>query len=161
MQIKEIGKPLVSIIIITYNQENFISQCIDSIIKQVTDFPLEVIIGDDCSSDNTWQIIQDYMQHYPEIIKGNRSKSNLGLVKNYFQTINLCKGKYIGQCAGDDYWNDKFKIQKQVEFLECNQDYGMIHTDSDVLFESTGTIVKRYNLHNKWDIPSGNIFEYF
>jgi glycosyltransferase involved in cell wall biosynthesis len=138
-------KPLVSVIIITYNQENYISQCIESILNQKTNFDFEIVIGEDASTDNTKRIIENYALTYPDIIFPYYHKKNLGLLRNYFQTIEKCSGKYIAQCAGDDYWIDPQKIQIQVEFLEKNPKYQMIVTNHAVYFQNKKKLVKNYS----------------
>ncbi len=118
----------VSVVIITYNQETTIAQTLDSIIEQEGDFDLEIVIGDDCSKDNTPTICQEYKKKYPGIITLLLQETNQGVTKNFIDTIGLCKGDYIGICAGDDYWCDKFKIQKQLDFLHQHPDYGVVST---------------------------------
>lgn len=128
--------PLVSVIIITYNQEDYIARTIDSILMQETSFPIEIIIGEDCSSDKTADIVRQYEKKYP-FIKALCNLPNKGLIKNYFDTVFQSQGKYIAQCAGDDYWTDPLKLQKQVDFLEANPDYGMVHTRCNRFIQET------------------------
>lgn len=120
----------VSCHIITYNQEKYISQCIDGILMQQVDFSYEIIIGDDNSKDGTVQILLDYQKNYPEIIQLNlRTEKGNGIPgkENFLTTLEMCKGEYISLCDGDDYWTDPLKLQKQVDFLEANSDY-VIHS---------------------------------
>ncbi|SMO86559.1 Glycosyltransferase involved in cell wall bisynthesis [Flavobacterium resistens] len=110
---------------ITYNQKDYISNCIDSILMQRTNFPIEIVIGDDNSTDGTREIIKNYAYEYPDIIKLNlREKRGMGLPgkQNFMTTLEMCSGEYISLCEGDDYWTDPYKLQKQVDFLEANQD---------------------------------------
>ena len=132
--------PMVSVHILTYNQESFIRQTLDSIVNQVTDYSFEVIIGEDCSSDNTHLICQEYVDRYPNV-KFAPQDHNLGLVGNYLNCINHSKGKYIMGCAGDDFWHNPQKIQLQVDFMESHPDCILCHTDNDVLYEKSGKIV--------------------
>jgi len=119
----------ISICMITYNHEKFISQAIENVVTQKTNFPLEILIGEDCSTDNTREVIIQYQKIYPEKIKVILNNKNLGMIPNFIQTIKACKGKYIVFCEGDDYWTDSYKLQKQVDFLEANPDHGLIYSD--------------------------------
>jgi glycosyltransferase involved in cell wall biosynthesis len=111
--------PTVSVLIITYNHENYIRQCLDGVIMQKTTFPIEVIVGEDCSTDNTRSIVQEFEQRYPGIIKPVYHQENVGGRRNAYEfCYPLLKGKYIAVCEGDDYWTDPCKLQKQVDFLE-------------------------------------------
>lgn len=121
-------KPLVSICCISYNHEKFISQCLDGFIIQKVDFPFEIVISDDCSTDNTKKIIDSYLLKYPTMFKDVSPSKNLGSMKNFFHTLSKCTGKYIAYCEGDDYWIDENKLQMQVDFLENNPEYGMCYS---------------------------------
>jgi len=125
----------VSVHMITYNHENFIAQAIESIVMQKTKFIFDLIISDDCSTDNTSQIIKKYKRKYPEIIKPIFRNHNVGSINNFIDTFNYCTGKYIALCEGDDYWIDPYKLQKQVDFLEANPEYGLVHGDCHIYFQ--------------------------
>ncbi len=118
-------KPLVSVVCITYNHEKFISQAINSFLMQKTDFPIEIVIGEDCSTDRTREICLQYQQEFPNIINLITSEKNVGMKENFVRTFESAKGKYIALCDGDDYWIDDRKLQLQVDFLEKNQDYSI------------------------------------
>lgn len=117
--------PLLSVALITYNQEQFIRECIEGMVMQTTDFPFEIVISDDCSTDITRDICIEYQQKYPNLIRLDFPDKNLGMMGNWIHTINSCRGKYIAICEGDDYWTDAQKLQKQVGFMEANPDYTM------------------------------------
>lgn len=125
-------KPLVSICSITYNHAPYIRQCLDGFLMQKTNFPFEIIINDDCSTDGTTEIIKEYAAKYPELIKpifhdeNQYQKGARGILVNY--VFPKVQGKYLALCEGDDYWIDSLKLQKQVDFLEENPDYGLVHT---------------------------------
>lgn len=121
-------KPLISIIVITYNQQDTISRALDSILSQKTDYPIEIIIGDDASSDKTYSICKEFHDNYPDIIRLFRNEKNNGILNNYYDCILRAKGPYIADCAGDDFWIDKYKLQKQAEVLERDNDISLIHT---------------------------------
>ena len=125
--------PLVSIDCTTYNHAPYIRQCLDGFLMQKTNFAFEILIHDDCSLDGTDHIIREYEQKYPDIIKpiyqieNQYSKGvSISATFNYPRV----KGKYIAWCEGDDYWTDPMKLQKQVDFLEANPEYGMCYTQA-------------------------------
>ncbi len=118
------NKPSVSVFMITYNHEKFIVKSIESVLMQKTDFPVEIVIGEDCSTDGTAAIIQEYERKHPDKIKAKYHRPNLGVLGNLIDTLNRCQGKYIAMLEGDDYWNDPLKLQKQVDILERNPQYG-------------------------------------
>lgn len=116
-------RPKVSIWITTYNHEAFIAQALDSILMQETSFDYEIIIGEDCSVDNTRQIVKAYKAKNPDKIKLFLPDKNLGMVAMFKASYEMCTGEYIAWMDGDDYWTDPQKMQKQVDFLESNPDY--------------------------------------
>ena len=125
----------VSIFLLTYNQEQFIAQTIESIVMQTTNFDYQLVIGEDCSTDATYSICKAYEKEYPNKIKVLPStQKNIGLINNYIRTIKACNGKYIAICDGDDYWIDEFKLQKQVDFLEAHSDYSIVYTGFNKLY---------------------------
>ena len=101
---------MVSIIVITYNQEKTIARTLNSILHQETQYPFEIIIGDDASTDGTRVICEEYRNKYPNIIKLNEYHPNYGVVKNYAEALKRCTGKYIMVCAGDDWLHHKKKV---------------------------------------------------
>lgn len=151
--------PLVSVCMITYNHEEYISQAIESVLMQKTGFVVQLLVGEDCSSDNTAQIVAGYAEKYPNTIVATYNPENIGMIKNSAKTLERCTGKYIAICEGDDYWTDHYKLQKQIDFLEANPEFGMVHTDADVLFQNTGVFKKRYNYNSGWEIPEGEIYD--
>jgi glycosyltransferase involved in cell wall biosynthesis len=108
---------------ITYNHERYIHQAIQSVLDQQAGFYIELIIGEDGSTDNTRAICESYAIRYPDKIKLLPTDKNLGMMKNFLRTYRACDGKYIAFLEGDDYWIDTLKLQKQVNFLELNQTY--------------------------------------
>jgi glycosyltransferase involved in cell wall biosynthesis len=123
----------LSVCIITYNHEKYLKDCIEGAINQKVNFNYEIVIEDDCSSDNTFQICSDYVSKYSNLIKYKRKKKNIGMIGNWNATINDCSSKYIAICEGDDYWTDPYKLQKQVDFLENNQEYVLCCTSYNIL----------------------------
>lgn len=115
--------PLLSVCVITYNHDKYIKRALDSILSQITLFDFEVVIGEDCSSDNTRTICEEFVLKYQNRINLLPSKNNLGMQVNFLRTLKSCRGKYIAICEGDDFWTDCNKLQKQVDFLEKNENY--------------------------------------
>lgn len=111
----------ISACIITYNQQDYIKECLEGAVNQIVDYDYEIVIGDDCSTDDTFKICQEYADKYPEKIRLLSRDKNLGMAGNWVDTINQCAGKYIAICEGDDYWTDNHKLQKQADFLENNK----------------------------------------
>jgi len=126
---------MFSVAVITYNQEKYISQTLDSILNQEHDYKYEIVIGEDCSTDNTKKIIEEYVTKYPDIIKPLYNNPNKGLINNYFNVIAHCQGKYIMECAGDDYWLPG-KVKLQIEFMENNPTVGMCYGKAKVYNEN-------------------------
>lgn len=119
---------MVSIICNTYNHRNFIRHALDGFVKQITDFKIEILIHDDASTDGTKEIVQQYEERYPDLIKPifqteNQYSKGIQISKT-FQFPRM-RGKYVAWCEGDDYWTDSNKLQKQVDFLESHPDYSM------------------------------------
>lgn len=122
---------ILSVAVITYNQEKTISKTLDSILGQEHDYPYEIVVGDDCSVDGTKSIIEDYVSRYPKIIKALYNETNMGLIKNYYNVISNCSGKYIMECAGDDWWLQG-KVKTQIDFMESHSDVGMCYCQAKV-----------------------------
>ena len=127
----------VSVIVHTYNHENYIRQTLNSILNQQVNFEFEVIVGDDASPDSTPKIIQEYQQKFPNIIKPLLHPKNLGGYGkgNTLTTLAVCKGKYIAAMDGDDYWTNPNKLQKQVDFLDNNPDFVACFHNALIHFE--------------------------
>jgi glycosyltransferase involved in cell wall biosynthesis len=138
-------KPLVSVKMITYNHEPYIAQAIEGVlIMQETDFPIELVIGEDCSNDRTRDIVLDYQKKYPEIIRVITSDKNVGANKNSKRTFKACRGKYLAFCEGDDYWHHPQKLQKQVDYLEAHPEVGLVHSDVKWHNVKTGKTIPAY-----------------
>ena len=114
--------PLVSVCTITYKHEKFIAEALDSFLMQETDFPFELVVDDDCSPDGTADVIRQYIEKFPNIIKANLREKNVGMMPNFIANMQRAKGKYIALCEADDYWTDPLKLQKQYEALHRYQE---------------------------------------
>lgn len=134
----------VSIFMLTYNQEEYIEQTIESILQQKTDFAYQLVIGEDCSTDQTRKICEKYAHENPDKIKLLPSIGNVGLMNNFIRTYKECEGKYVAICDGDDFWTDPLKLQKQVDFLEGNPDFNIVFTSFCYLFPDGRIQVKDY-----------------
>jgi glycosyltransferase involved in cell wall biosynthesis len=110
----------VSVAIITYNHEKYIVDAIKGALNQETDFDYEIVIGDDCSTDETASIIAEYKNKYPKKICLLAHASNLGPRKNFESIIDACQGDFIASLDGDDYWSDPEKLQSQADHLDAN-----------------------------------------
>lgn len=121
-------KPLVSVIILTYNQADTVGQAIDSVLAQQCTFPFEIVLIDDASTDLTSTLCQQYAEAFPQIIRYVRKEENKGVVNNYFDAVDTCRGEYIADCAGDDRWTDPEKLAKQVSILEKQPEVTLVHT---------------------------------
>lgn len=140
---QDANRPIVSICCIAFNQERYIAKALDSFLMQQTDFVYEILIHDDASTDKTAEIIRSYEVKYPSKIKGMYQKENQyskGVRINPTFNFPRAKGKYIAMCEGDDYWRDSKKLQKQVDFLEKNEEYVCCFHDS-VVIDSEDNII--------------------
>lgn len=137
--------PLVSVRCITYNHEPYIAQALDGFLMQKTNFPFEVIVHDDASTDKTAEIIREYEKKFPKIIKPiyetenqySKHDGSLGRIVDA-----ALKGKYVALCEGDDYWIDENKLQMQVDFLENNPEYGMCYTKAKQFIQNNNKFSK-------------------
>jgi glycosyltransferase involved in cell wall biosynthesis len=150
---------MISVGVMGYNQEAFVREAMDSILAQQCSYPIEIIVGDDASTDNTRAILEKYQQKHPSIIRLLPKAPNKGVLRNYADVIKACTGKYIAFCHCDDYWHDPLKLQKQVDFLENNPEYGLVHTDADFYFENTKSTIYSYRAKHSGPIPDGDVFE--
>ncbi len=131
-------KPKLTVVCLAYNHEKFIRQALDSFMMQKTNFPFEVIVHDDASTDKTAEIIREYQQKYPDIIKPifqteNQYQKRMDPLA-YFMADKI-KGQYVALCEGDDYWTDENKLQKQVDFLDKHLDFGVCFHPVRVMYE--------------------------
>ncbi len=135
---------LVSVVCLCYNQESFIRQALDGFIMQKTNFPFEIVVHDDASTDNSANIIKEYEKRYSQLFhciyrKENWYSQKKNILLDVFE--NYCSGKYIAYCEGDDYWTDPYKLQKQVDFLESHPDYVMCSHRHDDYFQEKGEML--------------------
>jgi glycosyltransferase involved in cell wall biosynthesis len=138
-------QPIVSICCLTFNHAKFVRQCLDGFLLQKTSFPIEILVHDDASTDDTAEILREYEQKYPDIIFplyetqnkfSNGYRGRMDIVFNYSRA----RGKYIASCEGDDYWTDPLKLQKQVDFMESHPEYSVCFHRCQYLYEKTGKV---------------------
>ncbi len=139
-------KVKISVGVITYNQESTIRQTLDSILAQKGDFDLELVIGEDCSTDNTHAICEEYVsksniKHQTSNIVLLPNQKNLGIMANFARVMQACTGDYVGICAGDDYWCDEYKLQKQLDYFHSHPDVGVVSTSGYKLLVKSNTLV--------------------
>lgn len=153
-------QPLVSVILLTFDHQDFIAQCLDSVLAQKTDFDFEILIGEDHSSDHTAKICQDYAENHPERIKLLKRDHNLGLPENLIQTIAEAKGTYLAFQEGDDYWTNPLKLQHQVDILKKDDQLFACTHNVRVLGNNGETLlIKRpLNVYKLKDTEKGRIF---
>ncbi len=156
-----------SVFVVTYNQEKYIRQCLDSILMQQVDFDYEVVIGEDHGTDHTRAICEEYAAKYPRI-RLLPLMENLGIARNWQRVLSACEGEYIAMCEGDDYWTEPLKLQKQVNFLEQNKLYaGCFHKakcvdDSEFVIREIQACDKNKGftfkeLVNGWIVPTASL----
>ena len=129
----DVDRPLVSVHIITYNQESYVARAIEGALQQQTDFAVEIVVGEDCSQDGTRDIVLRYQREHPARVRVITSDRNVGSFENSNRVLRTCRGKYLAICDGDDYWTDPRKLQKQVDFLEAHPEYSLCCHDVDVI----------------------------
>jgi glycosyltransferase involved in cell wall biosynthesis len=115
----------VSVAMIAFNQERFIAQAVEGVLAQRADFEWELVIGEDCSNDGTRAICEAYQRRYPEKIRLLLRDGNVGMMRNFIETLEACEGKYVAICEGDDYWTADHKLQRQADFLDANPEYSI------------------------------------
>lgn len=136
----EDNKITVSIIMLTYNHEKYVTEAIKSVLAQNTAYRYELLIGDDNSSDNTREIICEYAQRYPEIIRPFFHQKNMGCTANLLYVYKQASGKYIAYIEGDDKWISDTKLQQQIDFLEKNKEYSAATNLIEIISENNEII---------------------
>lgn len=165
------GQIMVSIICNAYNHGKYIRETLEGFVSQKTDFDFEVLVHDDASTDNTAEIIREYEEKYPQLIKPiyqteNQYSKKIGINKN-FQMPRI-KGKYVAMCEGDDYWTNPLKLQKQFDFMEANPDYTLCTCSTDWYNMRSGVVENKCRAEKDMDVSleeiilerHGRIFQY-
>ncbi|MDB5162029.1 MAG: sugar transferase [Candidatus Saccharibacteria bacterium] len=128
--------PRVSIVCISYNQEDYIAQAIEGFLIQKTNFSIEIIISDDASTDKTADIIREYEKKNPGLFRTNLRTKNVGVKVNITEALKSATGDFVALCEGDDFWTDPLKLQKQVDFLDTHKDHSLVFHPVRVFFEN-------------------------
>jgi len=150
------NEPLLSVCLITYNHVNYVSQAIEGVLMQQVNFNWELVIADDFSRDGTREIILKYKEKYPDFIKLIFQDKNVGPAKNWSDLLHYPNSKYIAYFEGDDYWTDPYKLQKQVDFLEENEDCSLcFHASKHVNTNNP----EKFHVHHPKIIPTDYKFE--
>ena len=134
----------LSILMVTYNHEKFIARALNSVLMQEVNFEYEIILGEDCSVDNTRKIVLAFQNKYPDKIRLHLHDKNIGAYENFSACFKACKGDYIALLEGDDYWTSPYKLQKQVNFLDKNPDFAICFTRTEVFYEDR----KKWSYHS-------------
>ncbi len=129
---------MISVVVVTYNQERTIGRTLDSILAQKCSRPVEIVIGEDCSTDSTRAVCRMYAERHPDVIRLICNATNKGLVANYYDCIEACRGEYIADCAGDDFWTDPLKLEKEADMMDGDCDMTLVHTAWNRYYEDTG-----------------------
>lgn len=133
---------LISVVIPSYNRANTVGYTIDSIIAQKVNVDIEIVIGDDCSTDNAREVLLQYKEKYPDIIRLFFWEENLGLGANWASCVKECRGKYICNCDNDDYWHNPNKLQLQLDYMEAHPESNVLITNHRCHNRDTGVITE-------------------
>ena len=141
-------KPLVSVVMITYGHEKYIEEAINGVLMQNCNFDIELILSNDCSPDGTDTIVKSIIKNHSKscYIKYIKHETNLGMMPNFIFALKKSIGTYIALCDADDYWTDPLKLQKQVDFLETNEDY-VACSHHRYILENNALIKQEFDKH--------------
>ena len=157
-----VTNPIVTVMLTTYNQQDYVAAAIEGVLGQNTDFPIELIIGEDCSTDRTRAVVLEYQQKYPEIIRVVLGATNVGAFNNSNRCFDRVRGEFVAYCEGDDYWHDAQKLEKQVDYLRAHPECGLVHSDYDLLVYNFGAWrrVKAESRPRRRKIEQGYIYDH-
>ncbi|HSX15567.1 MAG TPA: glycosyltransferase [Candidatus Saccharimonadales bacterium] len=129
--------PLLTVCIITYNHERYIRECLDTVLMQQLSVPWQIVIADDCSTDGTRKVLQEYKSKYPDLIHLILQEKNVGPERNWLDLIAYPTSKYLLYTEGDDFMLDPTKLQRQVDFLEAHHDFSICFHPVKVMYEGS------------------------
>ena len=135
----ERARPKVSVVLRTYNHAKFARQAIESVLAQQTNFPFEILVGDDCSTDDTRDVVKVIAEEFPERMRLIFRESNMGWVRNLVSLLQMCEGQYVVTLDGDDYWTDPLKLQIQADYLDVHPECSACFHPARMVFEGGGT----------------------
>lgn len=148
------AKPVVSVVIVTYNHAEYIRDALRGVLMQEVDFPIELIVADDASTDGTREILLDYQRRHPDVLRLRLAKENMyRRVQRYpaFGARASVRGKYVALCEGDDYWTDPLKLQKQVDLLESRPELSFCFTATEFTDEGDPGSYRRFGAPDERD----------
>ena len=143
-----IDKPRVSVVCITYGQEDYIAQALDSFLMQKTTFRYQILVGEDKGPDRTAEIVLEYAEKYPDIIIPYIREDNMGAQRNLIDLCRRAGTEYIAFCEGDDYWCDEYKLQKQFDFMEEHPEYRACFHNTRIMTDTSWYLYNWY-IHDK------------
>lgn len=129
----------VSVIMLAYNSEKYIATAIRGVVKQKTNYRIQLVLSDDVSTDGTYEICRRYKEQYPDIITLRRNSRNIGLQANFMEAYKCCEGEYIAMCDGDDYWCDMHKLQMMTDYMDSHKDCAVAFHRVINYYEDKGT----------------------
>jgi glycosyltransferase involved in cell wall biosynthesis len=132
------GSPVASVVLRTYDHAHFVAQAIESVLIQETAFPFELVIGEDCSTDGTREIVTEYAERHPQLIRTVLPERNIGHGAIFEQALEATRGAFVAYLDGDDYWTSTTKLQRQVDFLEANPECPSCFHDVSFIYGDQG-----------------------
>ncbi|MBA4107475.1 MAG: glycosyl transferase family 2 [Pirellula sp.] len=151
--------PKVSVCMVTYNQERYIAQAIESVLAQETNFRFEIVIGEDCSTDSTRSIVRELAERHPDRIRPLFHERNLGGKQNFMRTYDACRGEYMAILEGDDYWICPHKLQRQVDALDARPDWAICFHPAEISYEDWRKPAGRWP--ETWEKSESTIIDLF
>ncbi len=148
-------KPKVSVAMVAYNHVKLVGDAVDSVLSQKTDFPFELVVGEDCSTDGTRELLQDLQSAHPDAIRLILREKNLGMQWNFARTLEACEGEYVAVLDSDDYWTTDEKLAKQVRFMDEHPEHAIGFHRVDVLYE--GQPDRNLNIPPAWVKPVSSL----
>lgn len=157
---KDKNKILISVVIPSYNRADTVGQTIESILAQKVDADIEIVIGDDCSTDNAREVLTRYKEQHPDVIRLLFHEQNIGLGANWATCVKACNGKYICNCDNDDYWHNPHKLQIQLDYMESHPECNICITNHRTHNRTTGVIKEcMAHINRDMDIQSAMWFD--
>lgn len=146
------SEPLVSVFLPTFNQESFVAEAIESALDQ--DYSnLQIVVGDDCSTDGTWTIVQEYAAKNPQVITAYRNSKNLGITRNFNELLSRCNGEFVAFLAGDDLFLPG-KIRTQISLMQADSDCCLCYHDVEVFESGSGAVIRKWNSGGRRNSPA-------
>ncbi len=157
------NQPMVSVVMVAYNSAKYINDAIRGVVRQRTGFPIQLVVSDDASTDDTEAIVAKWVARYPDIVEYHRNAVNLGVQGNYLEAFKHCRGKYLAMCDADDYWTCRAKLARQVRYMEKHPECAIcFHRVINYYEESREMSLsngggKAMQIHNAYDLSQRNV----